>query len=155
LQLPYRYLVIRPQHKIAPLFLLCTSFYTKGNFYDWRLIPKNFFAQIRKACYTGFTEGCPVTQLKYTLKTDTLFKILFTKYQELLKKLVAELLDIQYESIEEFVIINPDISPEELGKKFCRLDINMMINGQKVDLEVQVSDEGNYPERSLFYWARV
>ena len=96
-----------------------------------------------------------MTQLKYTLKTDTLFKILFTKYQELLKKLVAELLDIQYESIEEFVIINPDISPEELGKKFCRLDINMMINGQKVDLEVQVSDEGNYPERSLFYWARV
>jgi len=30
----------------------------------------------------------------------------------------------------------------------------MTVNEQKVDLEVQVSDEGNYPERSLFYWAR-
>ena len=95
-----------------------------------------------------------MTRLKYTLKTDTLFKILFTKYQDLLKRLVAELLSIKYVSIEQFSIINPEISPEEFGKKFCRLDINMMINGQKVDLEIQVSDEGNYPDRSLFYWAR-
>jgi len=80
--------------------------------------------------------------------------MMFAKYQDLLKRLVAELLGIEYESIEQFIIINPDISPEELGKKFCRLDINMMVNGQKIDLEVQVSDEGNYPERSLFYWAR-
>ena len=95
-----------------------------------------------------------MTRLKYTMKTDTLFKILFTKYQDLLKRLVAALLSIEYESIEQFFIVNPDISPEELGKKFCRLDINMIVNGQKIDLEVQVTDEGNYPERSLFYWAR-
>ena len=30
----------------------------------------------------------------------------------------------------------------------------MVVNGQRVDLEVQVNDEGNYPERSLYYWAR-
>jgi predicted transposase/invertase (TIGR01784 family) len=30
----------------------------------------------------------------------------------------------------------------------------MTVNGQRVDLEVQVDDEGNYPERALFYWAR-
>ena len=95
-----------------------------------------------------------MTRLKYTLKTDTLFKLLFTKYQDLLKRLVSELLSIKYESIEQFNIVNPEISPEELGKKFCRLDVNMIVNGQKVDLKVQVSDEGNYPERSLFYWAR-
>jgi len=95
-----------------------------------------------------------MTKLKYTFKNDTLFKMLFTKYQNLLKRLVAELLSIQYESIEQFDIINPEISPEELGKKFCRLDINMIVNKQKVDLEIQISDEGNYPERSLFYWAR-
>ena len=95
-----------------------------------------------------------MTRLKYKLTTDTLFKLLFTKYPDLLKKLIAALLGIQYESIEQFNITNPDILPEELGKKFCRLDINMMVNGQRVDLEVQVSDEGNYPERSLYYWAR-
>ena len=95
-----------------------------------------------------------MTRLKYTLKSDTLFKMLFTKNQELLKRLVAALLGINYEDITDFHVINPEISPEELGKKFCRLDINMMVNNQKLDLELQISDEGNYPERSLFYWAR-
>ena len=77
-----------------------------------------------------------MTKLKYTLKTDTLFKLLFTKYPDLLKRLVVALIGITYDSIEQFIITNPEISPEELGKKFCRLDINMMVNGQKVDLEV-------------------
>ena len=95
-----------------------------------------------------------MTKLQYTFKTDTLFKILFTKYPDLLKRLVAALLGITYESIEQFDITNPDISPEELGKKFCRLDIKMTVNGQIVDLEIQIADEGNYPDRSLFYWAR-
>jgi len=95
-----------------------------------------------------------MTKLKYTLKLDTLFKMLFTRNQHLLKRLVAALLGIQYEDITEFSVINPEISPEELGKKFCRLDINMLVSGQKVDLELQITDEGNYPERSLFYWAR-
>jgi predicted transposase/invertase (TIGR01784 family) len=44
--------------------------------------------------------------------------------------------------------------PENLQDKFCVLDINMIVNGQRVDLEVQVSNEGDYPERSLYYWAR-
>ena len=79
-----------------------------------------------------------MTKLQYTFKTDTLFKILFTKYPDLLKRLVAALLGITYESIEQFDITNPDISPEELGKKFCRLDIKMTVNNQIVDPEIQV-----------------
>jgi len=94
------------------------------------------------------------TPLKYPLKLDTLFKLVFRKYQHLLKRLVADFLDIRHEDITEFIVTNPEITPEELGRKFCRLDMNMIVNGQKVDLEVQVADEGNYPERSLFYWAK-
>jgi predicted transposase/invertase (TIGR01784 family) len=30
----------------------------------------------------------------------------------------------------------------------------MTVNEQRVDLEIQVTDEGDYPERSLYYWAR-
>jgi len=52
------------------------------------------------------------------------------------------------------VIINPEITPETLGDKFCRLDINMIVDSQRTDLELQVSNEGDYPERSLYYWAR-
>ena len=93
-------------------------------------------------------------KLQYTFKTDTLFKMLFVKYPELLKELVAELLGIPLGSIEKFIIRNPEMPPENLGDKFCRLDINMSVNGQQVDLEVQVSNEGDYPERVMYYWAR-
>jgi len=41
-----------------------------------------------------------------------------------------------------------------LGKKFCKLDINMIVNGQLVDLEVQVDDEKFYEERAIYYWTK-
>lgn len=93
-------------------------------------------------------------KLQYTFKTDTLFKMLFIKHKDLLKKLVAALLEIPLESIEQFVVRNEEIPPETLGDKFCRLDINMVVNGQLVDLEIQVANEGDYPERVMLYWAR-
>jgi predicted transposase/invertase (TIGR01784 family) len=95
-----------------------------------------------------------VTKLEYTFTNDTLFKKLFVSYPDLLKNLVCGLLGIRLESIGEFVITNPEMPPESLGDKFCRLDINMTVEGQRVDLEIQVRDEGDYPERVLFHWAR-
>jgi len=95
-----------------------------------------------------------MSKLKYKLTNDTLFKLLFVKYQDLLKRLVAALLGVRVENITEFFITNSDMPPEALGEKFCRLDINMIVNGQRIDLEIQVNDENDYPERSLFYWAR-
>ena len=93
-------------------------------------------------------------KLQYTFKTDTLFKMLFIKHKDLLKKLVAALLEISLESIEQFVVRNEEIPPKTLGDKFCRLDINMVVNGRLVDLEIQVANEGDYPERVMLYWAR-
>ncbi|MDR1580126.1 MAG: Rpn family recombination-promoting nuclease/putative transposase [Synergistaceae bacterium] len=93
-------------------------------------------------------------RLEYTFKNDTLFKMLFVKNPDLLKRLVAQLLDIRYENIEQFVITNPEMPPEALGDKFCRLDINMIVDGQRVDLEIQVRDERDFPERTMFHWAR-
>jgi len=96
-----------------------------------------------------------MTELKHTFKTDILFKLLFRKHQNLLQHLVAQLLKIPLKSISDFILENPEMPPESIGKKFCRLDIHMTVNGQKVNLEVQVEDEKNYPERTLFYWARI
>ena len=96
-----------------------------------------------------------MTELKYKFTYDTLFKLLFVKYPDLLKRLVAAILRITVESITEFNITNIEIPPEAIGDKFCRLDINMIVNGQRVNLEVQVEDEKDYPERSLYHWARI
>ena len=68
-----------------------------------------------------------MARLEYTFKNDTLFKMLFVQYPDLLKRLVAELLAIRIESIGEFTITNPEMPPEVIGDKFCRLDINMMV----------------------------
>jgi predicted transposase/invertase (TIGR01784 family) len=95
-----------------------------------------------------------MTELQYKFTNDMLFKTLFVKYPDLLKKLVAALLGIAAESIGDFIVTNPEIPSEALGEKFCRLDINMTVDGRRVDLEVQVDDEGDYIERSLYYWAR-
>lgn len=93
-------------------------------------------------------------RLRYTFKTDTLFKLLFVKHQDLLKNLVAALLGIAVESIQQFTVRNVEMPPEVIGDKFCRLDINMIVDGQRVDLEIQVNNEGDYPERTMLYWAR-
>ena len=107
-------------------------------------------------CYTYIRWGIALmTELKYKFTNDTLFKMLFLKYPELLRKLISVLLRIRVDSIENFQIRNPEMPPESLGDKFCRLDINMDVDGQRVDLEVQVDDDGGYyPERTLYYWAR-
>ena len=99
--------------------------------------------------------GTAMTKLKHTFKTDILFKLLFTKNPELLKRLVAQLLGITLDSITQFEIRNPEMTPEIIGKKFSRLDIVMTVDGQQVDLEVQVENESDYPERVMFYWARL
>ena len=41
-------------------------------------------------------------KLKYTLRNDVLFKMLFVKNRHLLKRLVSELLTIPYASIQHF-----------------------------------------------------
>ena len=96
-----------------------------------------------------------MTKLEYTFKTDTLFKILFVQYPDLLKDLVCELLQIKKESVTQLIVTNPEMPAEAMGEKFCRLDINMIVDGQNVSLEIQVRDEGDYPERVLFQWARI
>ena len=61
--------------------------------------------------------------LQYTLKNDLLFKMLFVKHPDLLKRLVSELISIDYESIEQFIITNPEIPPERMGDKYFRLRV--------------------------------
>jgi predicted transposase/invertase (TIGR01784 family) len=94
------------------------------------------------------------TLLKYTMTDDILFKMFFVKNPEFLKRVVGMILKTPLESITEFTITNSEIPPEAIDDKFCRLDINMIVNGERVDLEIQARDKHDYPERSLYYWAR-
>jgi len=94
-------------------------------------------------------------KLEHSLTNDILFKMYFVKHPDLLKILIAEFLGIPYNEITQFQITNTEMTPEYVGDKFCKLDISMIVNGKRVNLEVQVADEGNYPERSLYHWAKM
>jgi len=96
-----------------------------------------------------------MAKLEYTLKTDTLFKMLFVRHQDLLKQLVATLLGIPHESIGHFEVTNAEMPADVIKGKFCRLDINMEVGGRLVNLEMQVDKDDDYRERALFYWARM
>jgi hypothetical protein len=62
--------------------------------------------------------------------SDILFKMLFTRNEELLRSLVAAALGIAPADIKTLNVKNPEILPEELGSKFCRLDLNMVVNDE-------------------------
>ncbi|MDR0571980.1 MAG: Rpn family recombination-promoting nuclease/putative transposase [Rickettsiales bacterium] len=94
-------------------------------------------------------------ELKHGLTNDIVFKMFFEKRQDLLKELVAQILSMPIETIREFNVMNPEIPPDLIEDKFCRLDIHMGLDDKKVGLEVQVANKGDYPERSLYYWARL
>jgi predicted transposase/invertase (TIGR01784 family) len=79
----------------------------------------------------------------------------FVKYKHLLKRLVAGVLKIDVNDIQEFDILNSEILPEALNKKLCRLDIHLKVNGEYVDVEMQMKDKGNFAERLLGYWSKA
>lgn len=39
--------------------------------------------------------------------------------------------------------------------KFSRLDLNLKMNGQLVNVEIQVKNDNDYRDRTLFYWANL
>ena len=86
-----------------------------------------------------------MARLKYTFKTDILFKKLFVKHPRLLQHLLAHLLGIDYDSISRVTVTNPEMPPEAPGKKFCRLDINAMVDARQVNLEIQVETRETFP----------
>jgi predicted transposase/invertase (TIGR01784 family) len=96
-----------------------------------------------------------MSKLKYSFKSDILFKLTFVKYKHLLKVLVALVLKISVSDIYDFAILNSEIIPEAIGKKLCRLDIHLKVNREYVDIEMQVNDERNFAERLLVYWSKV
>jgi len=96
-----------------------------------------------------------MSRLEYTPKNDVLFKMLFTRNENLLRSFVAGALGIEKASIRGLRVLNPELPPAIPGGKSCRLDVRMNVDGRMVDAEIQVGDEGNYRERSVYYLSRM
>ena len=88
-------------------------------------------------------------------KLDIIFKKLFTDNKDLLQSFVASMLNIPTESITEIVVNNPEMPPESIAGKFSRLDLSLTVDNRLVNVEIQVKNDADYRDRTLFYWAKL
>lgn len=90
-------------------------------------------------------------------KLDVVFKKLFSEpdSEPLLTDFLASVLDIDADKITGIKIINGEITPELLKDKFVRLDLTVLIDGAKIDIEMQCIGSNFYADRALYYWAKL
>lgn len=98
-------------------------------------------------------------KLPYTLINDYMFKALLQKNQKVLKHLICSLLHLQQEDIRSVKVTNPillgAVQTEDFDGKTFVLDINVLLNDQTlINLEMQVANYRNWPERSMAYLCR-
>jgi predicted transposase/invertase (TIGR01784 family) len=98
----------------------------------------------------------PSGPLKYTLKNDYMFRAVLQKNKRALKGLLYALLGLPEGSITSVDILNPIEPGATIDDKTCVLDIKVSVNNTHyINLEMQVLDHGNWPERSLVYLGRA
>ena len=91
------------------------------------------------------------------LKLDVIFKRVFgnEKNTRIIAALISALLEIPQESIKRIYINNVELTPEYLEQKFSRLDLKLEVDSRLVNIEMQVNNEPDFKDRTLFYWSRM
>jgi len=89
-------------------------------------------------------------------KLDIIFKRIFTDKdnEDMLRQLIADIINIQASDISDLVIENCEISPQSIGGKFVSLDLVLKVDDKYINIELQLKDYGNFIERTLYYWAK-
>ena len=93
--------------------------------------------------------------VRYNMTNNYMFRYILQKYKRILKGLICALLHLRAEQIKSIEITNPiNLAGDVSGKDFI-LDINVIMNDDMlINLEMQVANEHNWPERSLIYLCR-
>ncbi len=91
-------------------------------------------------------------------KLDVVFKKLFTSDDEVLKGFISDMLDIPKADIGQITVNNPNILPSVLfvqdGKQ-AQLDLKLSVDDKIVNVEIQLCNKGNFPDRSVYYWSKM
>ena len=92
----------------------------------------------------------------YKLTNDYLFRALLQENEEARKSIIAAVLELRYEDIIKAEVTNPIELGKTIDSKTFFLDVKVEINNSSlVNLEMQVINEYNWPERSLGYLCRT
>ena len=94
--------------------------------------------------------------LDIPMTNDYLFKALLQENNIVLRGLLCALLHLNDSDIKSTEITNSIILGEDFTDKTIMLDVNIVMNNNaQINLEMQVIDYGDWPERSLFYLSRI
>ena len=95
-------------------------------------------------------------KLPYTLTNDFFFKAFLQNNEIALRGLLCALLSMKPDEITSVTITNPISDGDAIDDKTMVLDIKLVLNNEQIiNLEMQVANLGNWPERSLTYLCRM
>ena len=102
---------------------------------------------------TSFMEASGA--IGYNMTNNYMFRYILQNNEKVLKGLICSLLHLKPEQIKKVEITNPiNLAGDVTGKEFI-LDVEIMLNDDTlINLEMQVANEFNWPERSLSYLCR-
>ena len=100
-----------------------------------------------------------LNEYNYNPLNDVLFKFIFGKEER--KQITIDFLNAVLQEtlgnpIQDLTFTGTEMNPENESDKLTRLDVACVLdNGTQVDVEVQVNNEKNMPQRTLFYWSQM
>ena len=91
------------------------------------------------------------------LKLDVIFKSMFGREsnKDVIASFLASILEIPRESIQEIIMDNVELIPDNFANKFSRVDLKMQVDKRIVNIEMQVCKEEDFSERTLYYWSKI
>ena len=93
--------------------------------------------------------------IPYTFLNDYMFRVILQKHKNVLRSIVCACLKLEEGDVQDIVVQNPIEFGEAIDDKTFILDINVLLNNNTIiNLEMQVLDLKDWPERSLSYLAR-
>lgn len=94
-------------------------------------------------------------KLAFTLTNDYLFKVVLQRNENILRALLCSLLGLHPDSVHSVMIMNAIEPGATIHDKETALDIRLILNHKKIlNLEMQIRNKHNWPERSLTYLCR-
>ena len=94
-------------------------------------------------------------KIPYPLTNDYLFRVVVQRHDRVLRDILCSMLSLKEEDIQSIRITNQIVPGERIDEKEYILDINLLMNGSiTVNIELQVINYNDWPERSLQYLCR-
>lgn len=98
----------------------------------------------------------PSGEIRYGFTNDYMFRAVLQRNNNVLKHLLAALLEIDVSQITSCEITNPIVLGENMDDKTCVMDVRVLLNdSQLINLEMQIGHLENWPNRSVFYLSRL